>query len=211
VVLALNKIDTLTKPLVLPAIESWSRVGRFEDIVPISALKGENVDRLESVLVGKLPQGQALYPDEFLTDLPERFFVAEMVRERILHHTREEIPYTTGVVISSFQESEAIVRIEASILVERENQKGILIGRGGSMLKRIGTEARHQIEAFLGTKVFLGLFVKVREHWRENEGILGSMGLGESGGRLGGEGVAEYGDAAERGGDDEGGGGEPAE
>jgi GTP-binding protein Era len=184
VVLALNKIDTLTKPRVLPAIETWSHFGRFDDIVPISALKGENVDRLESVLVAKLPEGSALYPDEFLTDLPERFFVAEIVRERILHHTREEIPYSTGVVIDSFQEAEDIVRIQASILVERANQKGILIGRGGSMLKRIGTEARHQLEDFLGTKVFLGLFVKVREHWRENQGILGAMGLGESGGRL---------------------------
>ena len=184
VVLGINKIDMLTKPRVLPVIDTWSRFGSFDEIVPISALKGDNVDRLESVLVSKLPEGAALYPDEFLTDLPERFFVAEIVRERILFHTREEIPYTTGVVIDTFEEAQDIVRIQASILVERENQKGILIGRGGSMLKRIGTEARQQLEVFLGTKVFLGLFVKVREHWRENEGILGSMGLGESGGRL---------------------------
>jgi GTP-binding protein Era len=181
VVLALNKIDLVAKPKILPALESWSRIGRFDDIVPISAMKGENVDRLESVLIGKLPEGQALYPDDFLTDLPERFFVAEMVRERILHHTREEIPYATGVVIESFKEEPGIVRIQVAIFVERENQKGILIGRGGSMLKRVGTEARQQIEAFLGTKVFLGLFVKVRERWRENEGILGEMGLGERG------------------------------
>ncbi len=181
VVLALNKIDTVTKPRILPALEAWSHFGRFDEIVPISALKGENVDRLESVLVGKLKEGPALYPDDFVTDLPERFFVAEMVRERILHHTREEIPYVTGVVIESFKEEEALVRIHVAILVERENQKGILIGRGGSMLKRVGTEARAQIEAFLGTKVFLGLFVKVREHWRENERILGEMGLGDRG------------------------------
>jgi GTP-binding protein Era len=181
VVLALNKIDLLPKPKILPALETWSHFGRFDDIVPISAMKGENVDRLESLLVGKLPEGPALYPDDFLTDLPERFFIAEMVRERILHHTREEIPYSTGVVIERFKEEPGIVRIEAAILVERDNQKGILIGRGGSMLKRVGTEARQQIEAFLGTKVFLGLFVKVRERWRENEGILGEMGLGERG------------------------------
>ena len=181
VVLALNKIDTLPKPRILPALEAWSRFGGFDEIVPISALKGENVDRLESVLVGKLAEGPALYPDDFVTDLPERFFVAEMVRERILHHTREEIPYVTGVVIESFKEEQALVRIHVAILVERENQKGILIGRGGSMLKRVGTEARAQIETFLGTKVFLGLFVKVREHWRENEGILGEMGLGDRG------------------------------
>jgi GTP-binding protein Era len=181
VVLALNKIDTLPKPRILPALEAWGQFGRFDDIVPISALRGENLDRLESVLVGRLPEGPALYPDDFVTDLPERFFVAEMVRERILQHTREEIPYVTGVVIESFKEEAALVRIEAAVLVERENQKGILIGRGGSMLKKIGTEARGQIEAFLGTKVYLGLFVKVRERWRENEGILGAMGLGDRG------------------------------
>ncbi len=185
VVLALNKIDTVTKPRILPALESWSHFGRFDDIVPISAKDGENVDRLEAVLVSKLPEGQALYPDDFVTDLPERFFVAEMVRERILHHTREEIPYVTGVVIESFKEEEKLVRVHAAILVERDNQKGILIGRGGSMLKRIGSEARQQIEGFLGAKVFLGLYVKVRERWRENEAVLGEMGLGADGGRLG--------------------------
>ena len=183
VVLALNKIDRLPKPKILPALETWSRYGKFDEIVPISALKGDNVDRLERLLIDRLPEGPALYPEDFLTDLPERFFVGEMVRERILHHTREEIPYVTGVVVESFKEEEGLVRIEASILVERENQKGILIGRGGSMLKTVGSEARQQIEAFLGTKVFLGLFVKVRERWRENEGILGEMGLGEGGPR----------------------------
>ncbi len=180
VVLALNKIDRIPKPRILPAIETWRHVGEFAEIVPVSALKGDNVDRLEAVLLNHLPEGAALYPEEFLTDLPERFFVAEMVRERILHHTREEIPYVTGVVIEQFkEEEEGLVRIHVAILVERENQKGILIGRGGSMLKTVGTEARRQIEAFLGTKVFLGLFVKVREHWRENEAVLGEMGLGE--------------------------------
>jgi GTP-binding protein Era len=187
VVLALNKIDRVPKPKILPALEAWSRVGRFEDIVPISARDGDNVDRLEQVLVGRLPAGERLYPDDFLTDLPERFFVAEMVRERILHHTRQEIPYVTGVVIESFKEERGLVRIEAAIFVERDNQKGILIGRGGSMLKRVGSEARQQIEHFLGTKVFLGLFVKVRERWRENESLLDEMGLGPSGGRTRGE------------------------
>ncbi len=182
VVLALNKIDRLPRPRLLPALENWSRFGRFDELVPISALTGDNVDRLEAVLTARLPEGQALYPEDFVSDRPERFFVAEMVRERILQHTREEIPYATGVVIESFKEEEGLVRIHAAILVERENQKGILIGRGGSMLKRVGTEARQQIEAFLGTKVFLGLFVKVREKWRENEGILGEMGLGERSG-----------------------------
>jgi len=145
VILALNKIDRVPKPRILPAIEAWRQVADFAEIVPVSALKGENVDRLEKVLLGRLPVGEALYPEDFLTDLPERFFVAEMVRERILHHTREEIPYVTGVVIELFKEEEGLVRVHAAILVERDNQKGILIGRGGSMLKRVGTEARQQI------------------------------------------------------------------
>jgi GTPase len=186
VVLALNKIDRVPKPKILPALETWSRVGTFDDIVPISAKDGDNVDRLEQVLVSKLREGERLYPEDFLTDLPERFFVAEMVRERILHHTRQEIPYVTGVVIESFKEEQGLVRIHCAILVERDNQKGILIGRGGSMLKLVGSEARQQIEHFLGAKVFLGLFVKVRERWRENESLLDEMGMGESGGRLGG-------------------------
>jgi GTP-binding protein Era len=186
VVLALNKIDRIPKPKILPALETWSRVGKFDEIIPLSALKGDNVDRLEQILISRLPEGKALYPDDFLTDLPERFFVAEMVRERILYHTRQEIPYVTGVVIESFKEEQGLVHIHVAILVERDNQKGILIGKGGAMLKTVGTEARQQIEAFLGTKIFLGLFVKVREHWRENESLLKEMGLGDSGGRLGG-------------------------
>jgi GTPase len=187
VVLALNKIDRVPKPRILPALETWSRVGKFDDIVPISAKDGDNVDRLEQVLVSKLREGERLYPEDFLTDLPERFFVAEMVRERILHHTRQEIPYVTGVVIESFKEEQGLVRIQCAILVERDNQKGILIGRGGSMLKLVGSEARQQIEHFLGTKVFLGLFVKVRERWRENDALLDEMGMGASGGRMVGE------------------------
>jgi GTP-binding protein Era len=183
VILALNKIDTVSKPRILPAIDAWKGLLDFAEIVPVSALKGENVDRLESVLLRYLPEGPALYPEDFLTDLPERFFVAEMVRERILEHTREEIPYSSGVVIDQFKEDGDLVRIHASVLVERESQKGILIGRGGSMLKRIGSEAREEIESFLGTHVFLGLFVKVREAWRENESVLGEMGLGADDGR----------------------------
>jgi GTPase len=182
VILGINKIDTVAKPALLPVISHWQGVMDFTEIVPLSARKGENVDRLLDVLVSHLPEGPALYPEDFLTDQPERFFVAEMVRERILHHTREEIPYSSGVVIESFKEEEGLVRIEASILVERDGQKGILIGKGGAMLKTVGTEARAQIEAFLGTKVFLGLFVKVREGWRENEGILAEMGLGKNAG-----------------------------
>ena len=182
VILALNKIDRMSRPAVLPAIDTYRRLLDCTEVVPISALKGDNVDRLEEVLLKHLPEGPALYPEDYLTDQPERFFVAEIVRERILHHTRQEIPYASGVVIESFKEEEGLVRIHAVIFVERDSQKAILIGRGGSMLKTVGTEARLQIEEFLGTRVYLNLFVKVRSNWRENEQILGEMGLDRGGG-----------------------------
>lgn len=182
VILGINKVDTVARPKLLPVIDAWQGQLDFAEIVPLSAKTGDNVDRLETLLVRHLPEGPALYPEDFLTDQAERFFVAEMIRERILDHTREEVPYSSGVVIESFKEEEDLVRIQAAILVERDGQKGILIGKGGAMLKTIGSEARQQIEAFLGTKVFLGLFVKVRESWRENEGILKEMGLGEKAG-----------------------------
>jgi len=177
VILAINKIDTVKRLRVLPAIDAYRSLLDFAEIVPISALTGDNVDRLEEVLQRHLPEGPALYPEDYLTDQPERFFVAEMVREQVLHHTRQEIPYASGVVIESFREEEGLVRIQAAILVERAGQKGILIGKGGSMLKTIGSAARQEIEAFLGTRIYLGLFVKVRENWRENEGLLAEMGL----------------------------------
>ncbi|HUG53553.1 MAG TPA: GTPase Era [Vicinamibacteria bacterium] len=178
-ILAVNKIDRLPRPRILSVIEQYRHLLDFVEVVPISARDGDNVDLLSSLLLEYLPEGERLYPEDFLTDLPERFFVAEMVREQILRLTREEIPYSTGVVVETFREEEGLVRIEASILVERPTQKAIVIGKGGSMLKAVGTAARRQIEAFLGTRVFLGLFVKVRERWREDAGILDEMGLGE--------------------------------
>lgn len=179
VILGLNKIDLIAKPKLLPLIDSYRQLMDFNEVIPLSALSGENAELVAERLLAHLPEGERLYPEDFLTDLPERFFVGEMVREAILHHTRDEIPYVTGVVVESFKEEEGLVRIEASIFVERDSQKGILIGRGGSMLKAVGTQARHQIEAFLAAKVFLGLFVKVREHWREDPGLLEDMGLGK--------------------------------
>jgi GTP-binding protein Era len=179
VVLALNKIDRIPKPRILPVIEQFRQLLDFVEVVPISALKGDNVEVLGDRLLAHLPEGPALYPEDFLTDQPERFFVAEMVREQILHVTREEIPYTTGVIIESFKEEQGLVRIHAVIVVERDSQKGILIGKGGAMMKTVGTAARKEIEAFLGTKVFLGLFVKVREGWREDKAMLEEMGLGQ--------------------------------
>ncbi len=179
VILGLNKIDLIAKPRLLPLIDSYRQLMDFAEVIPLSALTGENADLLTERLLAQLPEGERLYPEDFLTDLPERFFVGEMVREAILHHTRDEIPYVSGVVVESFKEEAGLVRVEASVLIERDSQKGILIGRGGAMLKAIGTQARHQIEAFLGTKVFLGLFVKVRENWREDPRVLDDMGLGK--------------------------------
>jgi GTP-binding protein Era len=189
VMLGINKIDALPKPRILEAIDRYRNVLPFVEIVPLSALTGDNVELLAERLLAHLPEGPPLYPDDYLTDQPERFFVSEMIREQILHLTREELPYSTGVVIDAFKEPEAeaatpaqegraLVRIEASILVERDSQKAIVIGKGGAMLKAIGTAARREIEAFLGARVYLGLFVKVRPHWREDPHALEQMGLG---------------------------------
>jgi GTP-binding protein Era len=185
VILGINKIDAVPKPRILPAIEQYRHLLDFADVVPLSALTGENAEVLVERMLAHLPAGPPLYPDDFLTDQPERFFVAEMIREQILRLTREEIPYATGVMIDSFTEEPELVRIEASILVERETQKGIVIGKGGAMLKAIGTAARQEIEAFLDAKVFLGLFVRVREKWRDNPRVLDEMGMSEERGRDG--------------------------
>jgi len=177
VILVINKIDAVPKVKVLPLIDRCKGLLDFADIVPVSAKTGDNVDRLIEVVLGHLPEGPPLYPEEFLTDQPEPFFVGEIVREKLLAKTRDEIPYSAGVLIDSFKEERGMVRIEASVFVERDGQKAIVIGKGGEMLKAIGTEARLEIEEFLGAKVFLGLFVKVRPNWREDKGTLEEMGL----------------------------------
>jgi GTP-binding protein Era len=176
-ILAINKIDRVKKTEILPLIDGYRRRFEFREIVPISALSGDNVDALVSVLEKSLPEGERLYPEDTITDLPERFFVAEIVREKVLEQTRQEIPYAAAVLVDSWEEGSKLTRIGATILVERDSQKGILVGRGGSMLKRIGTAAREDIEAFLGAKVFLGLHVKVRADWRENERLLSELGI----------------------------------
>jgi GTP-binding protein Era len=183
VVLALNKIDCVTKPALLPLIERWSRVARFEDIVPISALTGENEAELVRALVRHLPDGEPLYPADYLTDQPERAFVAELVREKVLRHTREELPFTSAVLVDRFEEADerGLMRLYCTILVERESQKPIVIGRGGSMIKRIGTEAREELERFFGARVFLDLRVKVRAGWREDPRLLDEIGLRDDG------------------------------
>ena len=179
-VLALNKVDLLPKERLLPLIERYSKDVDFADIVPVSALKGDNVDRLEAVLRSHLPEGEPLYPEDFLTDQPERFFVAEMVREQVLQHTRAELPFASAVVVDRFEEPETpggMLRFHCTILVERESQKPIVVGKSGSMIKAIGTAARKELEQFFDAKVFLDLRVKVREDWRENERVLDELGL----------------------------------
>jgi GTP-binding protein Era len=179
-VLALNKVDLLAKEKLLPIIERYSKELDFTDIVPVSARTGDNVGRLETVLRSHLPEGDPLYPEDFLTDSPERFFVAELVREQVLQHTRAELPFASAVVVDRFEEPGVpggLLRLYCTILVERESQKPIVVGKGGAMIKAIGTAARKELEQFFDAKVFLDLRVKVREDWRENERVLDALGL----------------------------------
>jgi GTP-binding protein Era len=173
----LNKIDLVKKNKLLPLIEQYHGFGIFDEIVPISASKGEGIDELVALLFKNMEPGEALYPKEDYTTQPERFFAAEIVREKVLQHTSEELPYTTAVNVERFEEDEEqnLIRIWATIYVERESQKGIVVGKQGSMIKRIGTEARQELESILGAKVFLDLHVAVHERWREDERFLGEL------------------------------------
>ena len=178
-VLVLNKVDALPKENVLPIIDRYSRSHEFSDIVPVSALNGDNVERLEQVLLSHVPAGEPLYDEDFLTDQPERFFVAELVREQVLQHTRAELPFSSAVIVDRFEEPDekGLLRLYCTIVVERESQKPIVIGRGGEMIKAIGTAARKELERFFDTRVFLDLRVKVRAEWREDERMLDTLGL----------------------------------
>jgi len=177
-ILVLNKVDLVKKPDLLPRLLEFEKEG-FEEMVPVSAKTGDNVDRLEQVLLARLPEGEAIYPDDYLTDQPERFFVAELVREQVLQQTHDELPFSTAVVVDKFEEADAkgLMRFYCTILVDRETQKPILVGKAGSMIKAIGTAARKELEAFFDARVYLDLHVKVREGWREDERLLDSLGL----------------------------------
>ncbi len=182
VLLALNKIDLVSKPKLLPVIDQLRRWHEFTEIVPISAASGDGVVTLESLLLPLMPESEALYPEDFLTDQPERTLAAETVREKLLQHTRAELPFSTAVVVDQFEEPPtpgAILRLWCTILVEHESQKPIVIGRGGEMIKRIGTEARLDLERFFETKVFLDLRVKVKADWRDDERVLRDLGMGK--------------------------------
>ncbi|HEX4575752.1 MAG TPA: GTPase Era [Edaphobacter sp.] len=182
VILVLNKMDAIPKKDLLPLIAHWSGLHSFADVIPISARKKEGLELLLEKIVGQLKEGQRYFPKHQLTDQPERFLVAELVREKILMLTGEEVPYATAVVVEKYEEPASmkkmkdgrlpVTKIAAAIFCERTGQKAILIGKQGEMLKRIGTAARKDIESLLGTRVFLELFVKVEEEWRSSRGFV---------------------------------------
>jgi GTP-binding protein Era len=174
-ILALNKIDRIKKPKLLPLMQRYSQLYNFEEIMPISALKEEGLTELLDAIEGLLPEGPQYFPPDMYTDQPERFLASEIVREKVILHTRQELPYATAVLIDDFEEGESITRIHASIVVERESQKPIIIGAGGDMLKQIGSEARRELERLFPPKVFLELYVKVEPHWRDVRPMVASL------------------------------------
>lgn len=177
VMLVLNKVDRIEKPLLLPIIETWRTLHDFKEIVPISALRHDGVEHLVDTLVSYLPESQRLYAEDELTELPSRFLAAELIRERLFHVLDQELPYATAVTIESWrQRADGMTFIDAVIHVERESQKGIVIGKGGQMLKRIGTESRESIEHMLGGKVHLALFVRVEDRWSDTDVTLRKLG-----------------------------------
>ena len=179
VMLVLNKIDLISKTRLLPLIDWYRQQREFTDIVPVSARNGDGVAILERAIIEQLPEGEALYPDDFLTDQPERVLAGETVREKVLQHTHAELPFTTAVVVDQFDEAAEPGRLQiyCSILVERRSQKPIVVGPGGALIKRIGTEARRDLERFFGSPVYLDLHVKVRADWRENDRLLDQAGV----------------------------------
>jgi GTPase len=167
--LVLNKVDLVReKAKLLPMIDEYRKLYDFAEVIPISALKRKGLDELLELVIAALPAGPAYFPEDQITDQPARFMAAEIVREQVLLHTKEEIPYATTVIVENFEEDPRLTRIAATIYCERDGQKAILIGKGGQMLKKIGTAARMQIERMLGTRVFLELFVKVKPGWRDS-------------------------------------------
>jgi GTP-binding protein Era len=172
-VLVLNKIDLLKdKAALLPLTEEYRKAFDFAEYVPVSAKRGEGLDTLRKAIIERLPEGPAYFPPDHVTDQPERFLAAELIRERILHETREEVPHSVAVAIDGWEETPRLARIYATVLVEREGQKGILIGARGAMMKRVGTLAREEMERLFGKRIFLDLRVKVQPKWREKAAFL---------------------------------------
>jgi GTPase len=176
VLLVFNKTDRLkTQEAVLPHIEEYRKIYDFVDFVPISALRDANLDKLREAIVARLPEGPMYFPEDHITDQPERFIAMELIREKILHETDQEVPHSVAVAIDKWEEAPNITRVYATIYVEREGQKGIIIGSKGSMLKLIGTHAREDMESFFNVKIFLQLHVKVQPHWREKPMFLNTL------------------------------------
>ena len=173
-ILVLNKVDLVAKQKLLPVIDHYRREHPFVEIVPASSVDGTNIETLERLFLQYLPEGEPLYPPDYLTDQTERFFVAEIVREQVLQLTHDELPFSTAVVVDRFQESTDDRRVDlyCTILVDRESQKPIVIGRGGAMIKQIGTAARAELEQYLEKHVYLDLHVKVKSEWRDDERLL---------------------------------------
>ncbi|HJV36662.1 GTPase Era [Geomonas sp.] len=177
VILVMNKIDLVPKGELLERMQCYGETYPFKEIIPISAFTGDGVEQLVKLVHGLLPEGPCYFPDDILTDVPERFVVAEIIREKIFRLTRDEVPYSVAVVVDSFKERpDGLVAIAATINVERDSQKGIIIGKRGDMLKKIGMQARQEIELLLDTKVFLELFVRVSPEWSENSRMLKEFG-----------------------------------
>ena len=179
VILALNKIDAIAKHRLLPLMDWYRQQRDFAGLVPVSALTGDGVSDLEGEIRDHLPEGEPLFPDDYVTDQPERVMVAETVREKLLRETRAELPFASAVVVDRFEEPDprGIMRLYCSIVVDRDTHKPIVLGRRGSRIKRIGTEAREELEQLFGARVYLDLHVRVRPGWRESERMLRELGL----------------------------------
>ncbi|NWL86857.1 MULTISPECIES: GTPase Era [unclassified Paenibacillus] len=178
VILVLNKIDRVEPEVLLPLIEEYSKLHNFAEIVPVSAMLGNNVNTLLEQLGKYLPEGPQYYPEDQITDHPEQFVCAELIREKILHMTREEVPHSIAVTIEDMRvQDNGVVYVGAVIFVERDSQKGIIIGKQGSMLKEVGKRARMDIERLLGSKIFLELWVKVKKDWRNQDRVLKDLGF----------------------------------
>jgi GTPase len=171
-ILLLNKIDIIAKEALLPLIATYAKALDFAEVIPISAKTGDGSALLLDKIIEYLPEGERRFPQDEYTDQPERFLASEIVREKVLHHTREEVPHAVAVLLDHWQETEKLIRIRATIYVERDGQKGIIIGKGGATLKAVGTEARKELESILGIKIFLELFVKVQPDWRNTPALV---------------------------------------
>lgn len=178
VVLIINKVDTVKKEAIAKTIDNYIKEFNFSEVIPISALNGENVDKLESIIVSKLPEGPEYFPKDMITDQPEKFIISEIIREKILVNLDEEVPHGTAVDVISVKENKETNKLEinATIYCEKDSHKAIIIGKGGQMMKRIGQSARRDIEKLLGNKVYLELWVKVKKDWRDSQSILKELG-----------------------------------